>query len=122
LAGQFARVRAPIETIHDALLIPQRSVSELPGIFRVYVVGAEGSVELREVVLGPKVDQLQVVRSGLEPGERVALEIMRLGPGMTVEPTHVALDARGAVQDVAAPRAPDTEADAERARAGDAGA
>lgn len=96
LAGQFARVRAEIETRKDAILVPQRAISELQGIFRVYVVDEEGAVVLRAVELGPKIDQLQIVTKGLAPGERVALEAMRLRPGMTVEPIPTALDESGA--------------------------
>ncbi len=96
LAGQFARIRATVNTIEDAILVPQRSISELQGLFRVYVVGEDGTVELRSVELGPKADQLQVVL-GLKPGERVALETMRLRPGQKVVPGLVALDESGAV-------------------------
>ena len=96
LAGQFARVRTVMEMRPDALLVPQRSVSELQGQFRVYVIGNSGEVELRPVTLGPKVDRLVVVESGLEPGDRVSLEVMRLREGETVAPVLTALDASGA--------------------------
>jgi len=97
IAGQFARVRAVVDTRKDALLIPQRSISELQGMFRAYTVDAEGKVELRPVELGPKFGDLQIVESGLGPGDRVAVEIMRLQPGMHVVPTPVALDPSGAI-------------------------
>ena len=86
LAGQFARVRAVVETIPDALLIPQRAISELQGTFRVFVIGADDKVELRPVELGPTIGRLRLVESGLESGERVALDTMRLRPGATVVP------------------------------------
>ena len=95
LAGQFARLRGVVDTLENALLVPQRAVSELQGRFRVYVIGADGVVELREVELGSKIDRLQLVESGLKPGERVALDIMRLGAGMTIEPVMVELDESG---------------------------
>jgi membrane fusion protein (multidrug efflux system) len=86
LAGQFARIRADVETIEDALLVPVRSIRELQGIFQVFVVGSDGVVELRTIELGPKVGRLQVVAKGLEAGEQIALETMRLRSGMTVTP------------------------------------
>jgi membrane fusion protein (multidrug efflux system) len=98
LAGQFARVRAAVETRENALLVPQRCISELQGLFRVYVVGDDGTVELRNVELGAKVDRLQIVESGLRAGERVALDVMRLRPGMTVAAVPTELDASGAVR------------------------
>lgn len=96
LAGQFARIRAVVEVRKGALLVPQRSISELQGLFRVFVVGDDGTLGLRPVELGPKIDRLQIVESGLQPGERVVLEGMRLQPGARVTPREVALDATGA--------------------------
>jgi membrane fusion protein (multidrug efflux system) len=86
LAGQFARIRAVVETIPDALLVPSRAISELQGTFRVYLVGEDGTVELRPVELGPTVGRLRVVTSGLEAGEQIAVDTMRLRPDAKVEP------------------------------------
>lgn len=111
LAGQFARIRAVVETIPDALLIPGRAISELQGGFRVYVVGADGGVELRPIELGPTIGNLRVVSSGLAAGEQVALDTMRLRPGMTVVPiseqaADQAADSPEAAQDGMADPAP----------------
>ncbi|MCP5060470.1 MAG: efflux RND transporter periplasmic adaptor subunit [bacterium] len=103
LAGQFARVRAAVETRKDALLVPQRAISELQGIFRVYVVGDDGSVGLRAVELGPKIDKLQIVEKGLAAGDRVAIEIARLRPKMKVKPKPVRLADDGSVIEEPAP-------------------
>jgi membrane fusion protein (multidrug efflux system) len=97
LAGQFARVRAVAETLADALLVPSRAVSELQGNFRVYVVNDRGIVDLRPVEPGPTIGDLQVIREGLAAGEHVAIEIMKLRPGMTVAPKLVQLDANGTI-------------------------
>ncbi len=86
LAGQFARIRAALETFDGALLIPQRSIRELQGIYQVFVVASDGTVELRTIELGPKVGTLQIVTSGLKTGEQVAMDTMRLRAGMTVVP------------------------------------
>ena len=95
LAGQFARVRAVAEVREGALLVPSRSTSELQGNFRVYVVKDDDVVEVRPVELGPVIDNFRIVESGLAPGERVAVEIMKLQPGMTIRPKLVALDEKG---------------------------
>jgi membrane fusion protein (multidrug efflux system) len=95
VAGQFARVRAISEVRKDALLIPSRAATELQGSFRVYVIDDDGTVELRPVELGPIIDNFRIVESGVKPGERVAIEIMRLQPGMTVKPKLVALNDKG---------------------------
>jgi membrane fusion protein (multidrug efflux system) len=87
LAGQFARVRGVVETRKDALLVPQRAVSELQGNYRVFVIKPDNMVELRNVEPGPRIDSQWLIDKGLNPGERVAVEgILRLKEGMTVNP------------------------------------
>jgi membrane fusion protein (multidrug efflux system) len=92
LAGQFARVRSEMETFKGALLIPQRSIRELQGIFQVFVVTSDGTVELRTVEVGAKIGKLQIATSGLKVGEQVALDTMRLRAGMTVVPKVQAVE------------------------------
>ncbi len=93
LAGQFARVRAVIDRREDAVMIPLRAVSELQGTFRVFVVGDDGIVKLRVVELGPQVGNLQIVDSGLEAGEKVAVEgLLRLRNDAKINPKVVALE------------------------------
>lgn len=93
IAGQFARARIPIEERSNGLLVPQRAVSELLGNFRVFVVGDDGVVSLRQVELGPQVGRMRLVDSGLEAGERVAVEgLLMLKDGMTVQPKKVSFD------------------------------
>jgi membrane fusion protein (multidrug efflux system) len=90
IAGQFARVRIVIDDRKNALLIPQRALSELQGNFRVFVVNADGTVTLRAVEPGPQVGQLTVINSGLQAGEEVAIEgLLRLGDGLVVKPRVV---------------------------------
>ena len=93
LAGQFARVRIAIENLPDALLIPQRAVSEMQGIFRVFVVAADGTVTLTTLELGPQVGRMMVVKSGLKAGDQVAIEgLLSLKNGVTVQPKLVEFD------------------------------
>ena len=90
IAGQFARVRIVIDDRKNALLIPQRALSELQGNFRVFVVNADDTVTMRAVEPGPQVGQLTVINSGLQAGEEVAIEgLLRLGDGIVVKPRLV---------------------------------
>lgn len=85
LPGQFARVRATPEERKGALAVPQRAVIETQGIFQLAVVGDDGTVDIRQVRMGPRVDREWIVESGLEAGERIALEgLQRIRPGMKV--------------------------------------
>jgi len=93
LAGQFARVRGVTETRENALAVPQSAVVETQGLFQLAVIGNDGSVELRRVEMGPRVDKIWIVDSGLEAGEWVALDgLQRLRTGMKVVPKQTSAD------------------------------
>ena len=90
IAGQFARARIVITRHPDALLVPQRAMTELQGIFRLFVIGQDGVASMRTVELGPQVGRMWLVKSGVEAGEQVAVEgLLRLRDGMTVIPKLV---------------------------------
>ena len=72
--GQFGRVRVPIRRIKDAVLVPQRAVSELQATYSVYVVTADQKAEFRKVTPGPRIGSLIVIEQGLSPGEVVITE------------------------------------------------
>ena len=86
--GQYARIRAVTELRKDALVVPQRAISELQGIYQVGVVGADNKVAIKVVTLGPQFGDLWVIDSGLHAGERVVVDgLQRLRDGITVAPT-----------------------------------
>jgi membrane fusion protein (multidrug efflux system) len=72
--GQFARVRAATRVITGALLVPQRAVTELQGLYRVRVVGSDHKVQRRTVTVGDRVGSRWIVPSGLSAGETVVVE------------------------------------------------
>jgi len=72
--GQYGRVRATTRTLVDARLVPQRAVSELQGGYQVRVVDSDNRLVTRTVTVGDQAGRLIVVSSGLETGERVAIE------------------------------------------------
>jgi membrane fusion protein (multidrug efflux system) len=85
--GQYARVRATIETRHGALLVPQRAVQELQGTHQVAVVGADNKVAMRTVKASARIGDLWVVDEGLKPGERIVVEgLQKVREGATVNP------------------------------------
>lgn len=85
LPGQFARVRGTLEEREGALAVPQRAVMETQGIFQLAVVSGDGTVDVRQVQMGPRIDDEWIVESGLEAGERVAVEgLQRMRSGMQV--------------------------------------
>jgi membrane fusion protein (multidrug efflux system) len=59
--GQYAKIRAVVETRKSALLVPQRAVSELQGTYQVGVVGKDGKVDIRVVQTGPQIGSQWIV-------------------------------------------------------------
>lgn len=87
--GQYAKVRAMIETLPAALLVPQRSVQELQGTYQVGVVGADKKVAIRTVKLGPQIGTQWVISAGLQAGEQViveGLQKVKSGASVAVRP------------------------------------
>ena len=85
--GQFGRIAAQTEVLHDALLVPQAAVTELQGIEQVDTVGADGKVHVVNITLGPQVGTNWVVKSGLAPGSEVVLDqLQKLRDGVPVSP------------------------------------
>jgi membrane fusion protein (multidrug efflux system) len=72
--GQYAKVRAVTEVRRSAILIPQRAVNELQGVYQVAVIGADGKAEVRPVQVGARIGTNWLVESGLAAGERVVIE------------------------------------------------
>ena len=71
----------------DALLVPQRAVSELQGNFQVAVLDQQNKVSIRPVKVGDRVGTKWIIADGLKPGDRVVVEgVMKLRPGMQVTP------------------------------------
>jgi RND family efflux transporter MFP subunit len=69
--GQFGRVSAETTVLHNAVVVPQRAVSELQGMNQVIVVGADNVAHIRTVQLGTQVGPNIVISSGLSAGDQV---------------------------------------------------
>ena len=91
--GQFVRLRLVGSGAAPGLLIQDRAVgTDLDKRF-VFVLGADATVEYRAVTLGPMVDGLRVVRSGLTAGEVVVVNgLQRVRPGVKVDPESTPMD------------------------------
>jgi len=83
--GQYAKVRAAVETRKGALLVPQRAVNELQGAYQIGVVASDAKVDVRTVRAGEQVGNQWIIEQGLQPGEKVVVEgFARVRPGMVV--------------------------------------
>jgi membrane fusion protein (multidrug efflux system) len=85
--GQFVRVRVLVDTKKEALLVPQRAVTEFQGMYQVAVVDTENKVDIRSVKPGERYGSLWEIEKGLKPGERVIAEgVQKVKQGMPVNP------------------------------------
>ena len=86
--GLFARVRVDAGKdgkSSNALLVDERAVGTDQNRKFVYVVGAGNKAEYRAVTLGPTLDGMRLVRSGLSAGERIVVNgLQRVQPGAAV--------------------------------------
>ncbi|GAB3375552.1 efflux RND transporter periplasmic adaptor subunit [Massilia agri] len=92
--GLFARVQIGSGVANKAVLINDRAVGTDQSRKYVVVVGADSKAEYRPVTLGPVVDGLRVVRTGLKPGEKIVVNgLQRVRPGSPVTAQIVPMDA-----------------------------
>ncbi len=83
--GQFCHVSIEGIIQNNQILVPHRAVIQNPTGAFVYVMDDEGAAQFRAVELGDWVGERVVVRSGLEPGDRVILDrILTIRPGAPV--------------------------------------
>ncbi len=87
--GLFVRLRLAGGGASRGLLIQDRAVgTDLSKKF-VYVVSPKNEIEYRPVTLGPFVDGMRVVRTGLQAGDPVVVSgLQRIRPGVQVQPVR----------------------------------
>lgn len=83
--GFFGRLRL-FGGQHEALLIPDAAIASDQANKIVFVVDDDGTVSTKRIEIGPIVDGLRVVRSGLEPADRLVIDgLQRARPGQKVK-------------------------------------
>lgn len=91
--GMYARVRTGDANAKNALLIDDKAVGTDQDKKYVMVVGVDNKAAYRAVTLGPMVDGLRVIRSGLKQDETIVVNgLQRIRPNDVVVPQVVAMD------------------------------
>lgn len=95
--GLAARLVLTTSTPYAAVLVPERAIGTDQNKKTVFVVGADGQPQFREVRLGALVGGMRVVANGsVKPGENVIVDgLQRVIPGMPVAPTVLKVDDLG---------------------------
>ena len=111
IPGLFARIKAPIGTKENAIVVPQQAVGfDQQGEY-VMVVGDDDTVERRSVKQGSLSEGMRVISDGLDGGERVVVKgLLRAIPGRKVTPVTQQASASGGAgtNDTDSPTEPET--------------
>lgn len=94
--GSFGRVRMPVSPAYEALMVPDAAIMTDQSRKIVLTVTPDGTVAPRPVTIGPVVDGLRAIRSGLNGEEQVIINgLMRARPGAKVTPQPGKIEAAG---------------------------
>jgi membrane fusion protein (multidrug efflux system) len=101
LPGMYVQVEMPVEVAEGVFLVPQEGVvRDRRGRPTVWVVGAENTVEEREISIVQDRESDWVVDDGLQPGDRVMVAgFQKTAPGGTVAPETRSAPDDGATAD-----------------------
>ena len=83
--GGFGNIGTVVRIQKNAMLVPQRAVSELQGGYLVAVIGTDNKVSIRPIKVGPKVETMWIVNEGLKAGDQIVAEgVQKVREGMEV--------------------------------------
>ena len=89
--GQFVRVKISGETVENAVLVPQKAVTDMLAKKMVLTVDDKNVVGMKEVTLGGEYQDKFIISSGLKGGERIVVEgLQKARPGAPVTPVPAA--------------------------------
>ncbi|AOW08827.1 efflux RND transporter periplasmic adaptor subunit [Flavobacterium gilvum] len=71
--GQYVKINVVTDVRKNALLIPQRSVIEMQGIYQVFVLGNDNKVEMKMIQVGSSYKDSYIVTDGLTANDKVAM-------------------------------------------------
>jgi RND family efflux transporter MFP subunit len=95
VAGMFVRVKAQLGVEKNALLVPQRAVTEMQGRYLIAVVGADNKVSIKPVQAGERVGENWVIKGDVKPGDKVVSEgIQKVREGTVVNPIPAGASAK----------------------------
>lgn len=94
--GMTGRVRLVYDVVPNAVLVPQKAVTEMLGRQFVNVVGEGSRIEQRPVQVGERIGDQWLVRSGLKVGDTVVVEgVHKARAGSVVRPVPATLATGG---------------------------
>jgi multidrug efflux pump subunit AcrA (membrane-fusion protein) len=86
LPGLFARARVIGSGEYNAILLPDAAIATDQSNRLVFVVSDDGTVSAKPVTLGPIIDALRVIRTGVAPTDWVIVNgVQRARKGIKVK-------------------------------------
>jgi membrane fusion protein (multidrug efflux system) len=71
--GQYVKISVVTDVRKNALVIPQRAVIEMQGVYQVYVVDNSNKVEMKMIQIGPSYKDGYIVTDGLTANDKIAM-------------------------------------------------
>lgn len=97
--GLYAKVKAEMMVIEDALLIPSRCVSELQGQYSVMALTDSNTIVAKHIMLGEEFGDLVMVTNGLNQNDKVVIDgLQKVRTGTLVNPTIVEFESKTNVE------------------------
>jgi membrane fusion protein (multidrug efflux system) len=84
--GQYVKLRLVTEFRKEALLIPQRAVNEMQGLFQVLTVADSNKLEIKMIKIGNQYNMSYIVEDGLKKGDKIVIggtQMLRSGSVIT---------------------------------------
>ena len=84
--GQYVKLRLVTEYRKEALLIPQRTVNEMQGLFQVLTVADSNKLEIKMIKIGNQYNMSYIVEGGLKKGDKIVIggtQMLRSGSVIT---------------------------------------
>jgi len=87
-------VRVVSDVAENAILVPQRAVTEMLGKQFATVLDAENNAQQRPIKTGARIGDLWLIEEGLKPGDVIVVDgLQKARPGVVVKPVPVVADA-----------------------------
>lgn len=87
IPGMFVRVRALMDTLTNALVVPQQAVADVQGRSLIAVVGEGNKISIRPVNPGQQFGEYWVITGNIQAGDRIVAEgIQKVRDGIVVNP------------------------------------
>lgn len=72
--GEFVNIKLPLRNIKNALVIPSRAIQAGPNGFFAFTIDSQNKVVIRNITVGPIINDETIVLKGLQEGEIVITE------------------------------------------------